>query len=89
MWRGLEAVGGWLYLTSQRLVFESHALNIQTGVTIIDLPRISAVRTRRALRLIPNGIELLLEDGTTQKFVVWHPTRWLSAITRARNLPVA
>ena len=28
MWRGIEAVGGELYLTSHRLVFESHSLNI-------------------------------------------------------------
>jgi len=89
MWRGIEAVGGRLYLTSQRLVFESHALNIQAGVTMIDLSRISAVRTRRTLMLVPNGIELLLEDGTTRKFVVWHRTRWLSAITRARSLRAA
>lgn len=89
MWRGIEAVGGRLYLTSERLVFESHGFNIQTGVTIIELPSISAVRTRRTLMLIPNGIELLLEDGTTQRFVVWRRAQWLSAITRARSRPAA
>lgn len=35
--RGWEGVGGRLYLTNRRLVFESHAINLQTGTTDIPL----------------------------------------------------
>lgn len=34
--RGLEVVGGRLWLTSQRLAFKSHAFNIQVGATDIE-----------------------------------------------------
>ena len=33
--KGVETVGGYLYLTNQRLIFEAHAINIQGGNTII------------------------------------------------------
>ena len=39
--RGIETVGGFLFLTGQRLIFESHKSNYQTGTTIIDLKDIS------------------------------------------------
>jgi hypothetical protein len=67
------------------LVFESHGFNVQTGITIVELADISAMRTCRTLLLIPNGIELRLTDGRVQKFVVWRRAQWLSAITRARG----
>ena len=53
--RGIETVGGWAYLTNQRLVFESHAFNVQTGATIIPLESISGVRKcwTKFLNLIP------------------------------------
>ena len=41
---GFETVGGRIHLTSERLVFEAHAINIQTGTTIIPLESISDVR---------------------------------------------
>ena len=41
--RGIETVGGRVHLTSQRLVFESHAINVQTGITIIPLESITGV----------------------------------------------
>ena len=37
--RGIDAVWGRLFLTAQRLIFESNVLNIQTGNTIISLNR--------------------------------------------------
>ena len=40
-WRGIESVGGRLFLTSQRLIFKSNAFNIQTGNTVIPLLEIN------------------------------------------------
>jgi len=42
--RGVETVGGMLYLTTARLIFESHALNIQTGVTKVSISEINRLR---------------------------------------------
>lgn len=35
LFRGKEAVGGRLHFEEQRMVFKSHAFNIQTGETVI------------------------------------------------------
>ena len=35
--KNLETVGGKLYLTNQRLVFEAHKLNVQGGATEVEL----------------------------------------------------
>lgn len=53
--RGMETVGGMLYLTTERLVFESHAFNFQTGSTIIDLRDVARVEPAwtKFLNLIP------------------------------------
>lgn len=83
MWRGVEAVGGRLYLTSLRMVFESHCLTVQTGVTVIELSQISAAGPHNALLLIPNGIAVRRSDGSTETFVVWRRGLWLSAIATA------
>jgi len=41
---GIETVGGRLSLTNRRLVFESHAFNVQTGATIIPLESVDSAR---------------------------------------------
>ena len=35
--RNIETVGGKLFLTNQRLIFEAHKVNIQRGTTEIEL----------------------------------------------------
>lgn len=40
--KGLETVGGKLYLTDQRLVFEEHKINIQGGSTEVILSDIQS-----------------------------------------------
>ncbi len=85
MQRGIEAVGGKLYLTNQRLVFESHAFNIQTGATIIPLSSVTGVRKcwTRLLGLIPmvpNGIAVSAKEGKKYRFVTWGRQEWISTI---------
>lgn len=43
LYRGIETVGGWLYLTNQRLIFEPHALNVQTDTIAVPLTCIHSV----------------------------------------------
>ena len=42
--KGIETVGGRLYLTNQRLVFEAHTINVQGGTTEIELSNVSTTK---------------------------------------------
>lgn len=75
LFRGFEAVGGKLYLTNRRLIFESHAFNVQTGATLIELATISRVektwtKLLGLIPLIPNSIVVSNNAGEDFKFVV-------------------
>ena len=79
-WRGIEAVGGRLLLTSQRLIFESHALNIQTGNTVIPLLEINFIE-----KAFPNIIYVYSENNLKNGFVVWGRTKWIKAINKVKK----
>lgn len=86
--RGSESVGGRLYLTNQRLVFESHALNIQTGATIIPLSTITGVRKcwtkfLNLIPLVPNSVAVSTREGEQYRFVAFGRQTWIEAIERA------
>jgi|SRR5215471_78302 len=83
--RGIETVGGRLYLTNHRLVFESHAFNIQTGITIIPLTSVVGARKcwTRFLNLVPlfpNSIAVSTTDGKEYRFVTFGRKAWIAAI---------
>ncbi|MBS4537954.1 hypothetical protein GOQ27_05745 [Clostridium sp. D2Q-11] len=71
LFRGNESVGGKLKITDKRLIFKSHALNIQTGVTEIPIEKIVKVNKRNTLRIVPNGMSIITQDGIEYKFVLW------------------
>ncbi|WP_443938252.1 hypothetical protein [Pedobacter sp. MW01-1-1] len=74
--KGVEAVGGKLYLLPDRLVFKSHNFNIQNhrlDILLTDVQKISYYKT---LGIIPNGMELTLSNGSTEKFVVNNRNHW-------------
>ena len=72
LFRGKEAVGGRLHFEEQRMVFKSHAFNIQTGETVILYSDIADVHPRNTLGLVPNGISVILKNGVEHKVVVWN-----------------
>jgi len=79
--KGIEAVGGKLFLTDQRVVFESHALNVQTGTTEIPLAEIQRVQPcwtkfLNLIPLIPNSLAIQTRDGSEYKFVLFGRSRW-------------
>lgn len=84
--KGLEAVGGKLFLTNQRLVFEAHALNIQRENLAVALCGIKSVHPSwtRFLRipLFPNSITIELQEGKILEFVVYGRKGWVSEISR-------
>jgi len=83
--RGIETVGGWLYLTNQRLIFEAHAFNVQSGRTIIPLASITGARTcwtkfLNLIPLFPNSIAVATKEGTEYRFVTFGRQAWIDAI---------
>ncbi|MCX6036777.1 MAG: hypothetical protein NTW99_02575 [Chloroflexi bacterium] len=87
--KGLESVGGKLYLTNLRLVFKSHAINIQGHEESYRLDDIISVLPRNTLGIVPNGMTLILKDGREEKFVVNERQDWMNRIKsmKARGVP--
>ena len=82
--KGRESVGGALYLTNQRLVFKSHAFNVQVHEESYMLDSIRSAQPRNTLGLIPNGLAVTLADGSVEKFVIWGRQDWIHKIMQAR-----
>jgi hypothetical protein len=83
--RGIETVGGRLFLTNQRLIFESHAFNIQTGATIIPLGEISETmpcwtRYFNLIPIAPNSLAVSTSEGKQHRFVLFGRNEWKLAI---------
>ncbi|WP_422929113.1 GRAM domain-containing protein [Singulisphaera sp. PoT] len=83
--RGLESVGGWLYLTDHRLYFRSHRFNVQNHELTIPLSDIRDVKTSMTLGIVPNG--LLISTGLRQeRFVVVGRKAWVEEIRRGAGV---
>ncbi len=83
--RGIEAVGGRLYLTDRRLSFRSHGFNVQNGPTDIPLSQVRGTRpcwTRflGMIPLFPNSLAVAMADGGEYRFVVHGRDAWAAAI---------
>jgi hypothetical protein len=78
--RGKEAVGGWLFLTNDELIFKSHNINVQRHQTVIQLNGISDVTTASTLGIVPNGLLVITTDGTKERFVVNNRQNWIKNI---------
>ena len=83
--RGLETVGGRAFLTDRRLIFESHAFNIQTGATVIDRADITGAipcwtKFLGVLPLFPNSMAVSTRDGGEYRFVIGQRAAWIAAI---------
>ena len=88
--RGIEAVGGHLYLTNKRLIFESHAFNIQKGATEINLNEIASLNKAwtkflGAIPLFPNSIVVATSTGNEYSFTLLGRESWISAIEKAKK----
>lgn len=80
--KGIEAVGGKLFLTNKRLRFRSHRFNVQAHDESYPLDAIHAVEAVRTLGIIPNGLVVQLKDGRRQRFVVMNRSAWLAQLAR-------
>ncbi len=88
--KGLETVGGKLYLTDQRLVFEAHKINIQGGNTEINLSDIQSsekcwTKFLGFIPLMPNSLAVHTKTGKEYRFVLFGRGAWAAAIDANRN----
>ncbi len=77
MFRGIEGVGGKLFLTNKHMIFKSHKINIQTGQTAIDYNNIKEIETLKTLNLINNRLKIITVDDKSHVFVVNERDLWL------------
>jgi hypothetical protein len=77
-----EAVGGKLYLMSDKIQFQSHSFNIQNHSLIIEMKDIKEVVFFNSLGIVPNGLKIITKDGNTEKFVVNGRKTWKSEIEK-------
>jgi len=80
-----EGVGGWLYLTSRRLLFRSHRVNLQPHETNLLLSEISSAEPSRTAGIIPNGLLVSTVTGALERFVVDGRKQWSEAIANAKT----
>lgn len=74
------AVGGKLFLTNKRLIFNSHKYNFQNGETSIALSEIIEISKRKTSRIIDNGIRIVTKDNSKYDLVVNNRDEWLKQL---------
>ena len=79
-----ESVGGWLYLTSRRLLFRSHQVNVQPHKLDLPLAEIAEASPAMTLGVIPNGLLIRTVAGGRERFVVEQRRRWSADIAKAK-----
>jgi len=84
--KGVEAVGGKLYLTNKRLFFKSHKFNIQNHSLSISLNEILFVNQYKALGFVNNGLSVGVKGGVIEKFVVNEIEEWMKQLSEKTNL---
>jgi hypothetical protein len=82
--KGVEAVGGKLYLTDKRLVFKSHKFNLQNHELAISLYDVDKVVRYKTLGLINNGLSITTTGKKIEKFVVQQSTDWANYLAEKK-----
>lgn len=85
LFRGIEGVGGKLFLTNKQLIFKSHKYNVQKGQTNINYTDIQEIIKRKTAKLIDNGIRIITTNQKEYDFVVNERDVWFEKITERIN----
>ena len=88
--RGLEAVGGQLFLTTRRLIFEAHRFNVQTGRTVIPLRDVEGAwkcwtKLFGLIPILPNSLAVATVRGKTYRFVMFDRDAWIRLIRETKQ----
>jgi hypothetical protein len=84
--KGMEAVGGHLYLTDSRLIFKSHKLNFQNHQLVIDLSDVKKFDRCKTLGIVNNGLIIETSSGDSERFVVDGGASWIAHLTEECTL---
>jgi hypothetical protein len=68
--KGIEAVGGMLFITNLRVIYKSHKVNFQNHLFEVNIADIVSYEKCKTFGVIENGILLSLTNGTKERFVV-------------------
>ncbi|MGB5980769.1 MAG: GRAM domain-containing protein [Nonlabens sp.] len=82
LFRGVEGVGGKLFLSNKNVIFKSHKLNVQTGQTTIPFKDIVDLKTRKSGYIFNNGLRIITNEKNYD-LVVGKRDIWIEQI-RAR-----
>ncbi len=80
LFRGIEGVGGKLFLTNKNIIFKSHKINIQSGQTNINYDEITEIIKRKTAKLIDNGIRIKTNQGNEFDLVVNEREKWIEKL---------
>ncbi|WP_026690388.1 hypothetical protein [Alteribacter aurantiacus] len=85
LFKGIEGVGGKLFLTKHALIHRPHRINFQSKETVIDLKDIANVTTRNTYLIAPNGLLVTTISGKEYKLVVNKREEWVEKINLVRR----
>ena len=76
------AVGGKLFLTNKRLIFNPHKYNFQKGETSIDLSEITEISKRKTSRIMDNGLRIVTKDNEKYDLVLNDRDEWFKQLEK-------
>ncbi len=80
LFRGIEGVGGKIFLTNKKIVFRPHKLNIQKKQVEIEYQNIEEIVKRKTAKLLNNGIRIKMNDSRKFDFVVNEREVWIEKL---------
>ena len=83
--RSVEAVGGKFYFTNQRLVFESHRLNVQAGALVIELGDVQSLEQTRTklfgiVPMFKNALLVTTKSGAAERISLNGIGSWMKEL---------
>ena len=89
-----EKIGGMLYLTNRRLIFESHRPDGRNQCTAIPLEDIAVVaagwsKLFKLIPIAPNAMAIETVQGNAYHLLLFGRHQWAASIEHARTLLIA
>jgi hypothetical protein len=82
-----EALTGALYLTNERLVFVGHVSGVVfKTIKAVSLKQITEIKGRKTMFVIPNVLDITIENKERFEIVIQGRDKWLAAIRQEAAL---
>ncbi len=80
--KGIEGVGGYLWVTDARVHFRSHSVNFQNHEWTCPLSKIQDARATKTVGLFNNGLRLKTFSGKEHRFTVYDNRGWAEVLQK-------